>query len=488
MELKTSLRDFLQVLFFRKNIILTLFVTISLAAFVASVLATPLYEAFTTLVIEREPPAPGLLQAQGDVTSPSLLSAGQEAAELARTQSEIIKSRVVLRKAIEALKLAPSSSEKEIESALGELQEAVAVAPVQDTIDLIRVNVQNSDPQKAADIANAVAQAYVTWYVERKKGKASGTILFIDKQLASLSRDLVEGEAQLEALKEEGGLISVEAQVGAALNRLSEFEATLQKTLGEEEETETRLNKLRAQLSNPDAAILETVKPAPNPTVELLKSKLLELELRLTSLTGTYTEESAPVLKLKREIEGIRKKLEEKMVETSLEGLPKDNPIYQGIVQGIISLQIDLEALRVRKAFLEKMLEEYRAKTVELGEREKEYKRIMRDIESKEKLFTLLQTRREEAAVAESLKEEGIATVKVLDPATPPQKPIRPNRVLNSLLGCMVGLMMGVGTASLFEYFDHSFKNVDDVERFLGLPVLAAVPKVEGRAVKRKGR
>ena len=112
----------------------------------------------------------------------------------------------------------------------------------------------------------------------------------------------------------------------------------------------------------------------------------------------------------------------------------------------------------------------------------------MRGIEAKEKLFTLLQTRREEAAVAQSLKEEGITTVKVLDPATPPQKPIKPNRLLNSILGCMVGLMMGVGTASLFEYFDHSFKNVDDVERFLGLPVLASVPHTEGKAVKRKRR
>ena len=488
MELKTSLRDFLQTLFFRKNIILTLFVTVSLAAFVASVLATPLYEAFAILVIEREPSPPGFLQSPEKITPPSLLSAGEEAAELARTQSEIIKSRVVLRKAIEALKLAPSSSEKEIESVLSELHETVEVEPITDTPDLIRINVQNSDPQKAADIANALAQAYVTWYIERKKGRASGTTTFIDKHLASLSKELADGEGQLEALKEEGGLISVEAQVGAALNRLSEFEAAHQQIVGEEKETETRLSQLRAQLTNPDSAIVETVKPSPTPAVELLKSRLLELELRLASLTGTYTEESAPVVKLKQEIEAVRKKLEEKMVESSMQGLPKDNPIYQGIVKDIVSLQTGLEALRVRKAYTEKLLVEYRSKTVELGEREKEYKRIMRDIEAKENLYTLLQTRREEAVVAESLKEEGIATVKILDPATPPQKPIKPNRLLNSLLGCVVGLMMGVGTASVFEYMDHSFKNVDDVESFLGLPVLAAIPRVEGRVLQRKKR
>ncbi len=82
-------------------------------------------------------------------------------------------------------------------------------------------------------------------------------------------------------------------------------------------------------------------------------------------------------------------------------------------------------------------------------------------------------------------KEEGIATVKILDLAGPPQHPVYPNKPLNILLGCIAGLIAGIGAASLFEYFDHSFKSVDDVERFLKLPVLGAIPKsATGRVPK----
>jgi len=488
MEIRTSLRDFLQVLFFRKNVILSLFVTVSLAAFTASVLATPVYQAFTTLVIEREPPPPGITQSTQQIAVPPLLTATQEAAELAKTQSEIIKSRVVLRKALELLKTAPPS-EKEVELMLNQLQASVSVAPVKETTDLIKISIHHSDPQRSADLANAIAQAYVNWYIERKKGRASATGTFIDKQLVTLSKALSEGESQLEALKSDGGLVSVDEQVNATLNRISEFEAEYQKTLGEQEETEVRLRKLRSQLTNPDSTILATARPALNPEADALKKRLLDLEIKLASLTGTYTEESAPVVTLKREIETVRKKLEEARVEVAMTEFSGDNPIYQGIVRDIISLQANLEALKVRKGNLEKLLEEYRTQVAELAEKQKEFARITRDIRAKESIFTLLQTRREEAAVSEALKEEGITTVKILDPAVPPERPIRPNRLLNSLLGCVVGLVLGVGTASLFEYFDHSFKNVDDLERFLGLPVLGAIPRgPEGRIGKRKGK
>jgi len=488
MELKTSLRDFLQVLFFRKNVILTLFVTVSLAAFTASVLATPVYQAFTTLVIEREPPAPSLSASTRQVTIPPLLTATQEAAEMARTQSEIIKSRVVLRKAIELQRLAPPS-EREMELMLSRLQASISVSPVKDTTDLIKISVWGSNPQRVADMANAIAQAYVSWYIERKKSKASATVLFIDKQLVTLGSELSEGETQLETLKEEGGLVSVKQQVRAALNRLSEFEADYQKALGEERETEVRLRELRTQLSSPDAIILATMRPKPSPTLDALKRRLLDLELKLVSLSGTYTEDSAPVANLEREVEAIRKRLEEEMVKVSLQEFSGDNPIYQGIVREIVSLQTTLVVLRERKSYLEKVLDGYRTEVAELGEKQKEHDSIMRKISVKENIFTLLQIRREEAVVAEALKEEGITTVKILDPAIAPEKPIKPNRLLNSLLGCLAGLVLGVGSASLFEYFDHSFKNVDDVEQFLDLPVLGSIPRgPAGKIGKRGGR
>jgi len=475
MEVKTSFRDFLQVLFFRKNVIFTLFVTIAMGTSVATLLVTPIYEASSTLVIEKEPRPPSTIQGAEQITVPTALAVGREATEVAKTQSEIVKSRVVLRKALEALKMT-NEDDREVERRVMELQRNISVTPVKETTDLINIRVQHPSPQLAADMTNAVSEAYVNWYLERQKGKASGTMLYLDKQLAKMGRELDAAESELLALKEEGGLVSVADQIRTALQRLSEFEAESRKILTEEQEIQTKLNKIRAQLSSPDEAILEASQVEADPYVETLRRKVLDLELRLATLRGKYTDESLPVIKLKEEIEAAKERLNKEFLKDATPEFSGSNPIYQSLVREMVNLEVNQEALGVRKQYVEKYLDEYRALVADLAEKEKEHNRLLREIQAKENIYVLLQNRREEAAAAESLKKEGITTVKILDRAFPPQAPLYPNKTLNIILGCLAGLVAGIGAASLFEYFDHSFKSVDDIGRFLGLPVLGSIP------------
>ncbi|MFH1857510.1 MAG: GumC family protein [Candidatus Omnitrophota bacterium] len=490
MEVKTSFRDLLQVLFYRKNLIFTLFVTVVLGTGIATMLTTPIYESSSTLLIEKEPNLPGTVQNAQQITLPPLLSTAQEAAEMARTQSEIIKSRVVLRKALEHLKLA-EGPEREVVLRVAELQKRITVTPVQDTTDLIQIRVQHPIPQTAADMSNAAAKAYVEWYIERKKGKASEAVAYLNKQLAELGKELDAVESQLLALKEEGGLVSVEEQIRTALARLSEFEAERRKALAQEEENKTKLTKIRAQLTNPDETLLAASRTASDPYVETLRRKILDLEFQLSTLKGSYTDESGPVLQLKQELEAGKDLLNKAQLQETAPEFSGNNPIYQSLVSELVSLEVEQEAVRVRKEYIERYLEEYRSQVADLAEKEKEYNYLMRQIQAKENLYMLLQNRREEAATAESLKEEGITTVMLLDPAEPSQHPIYPNPVTNLLLGCAVGLITGIGTASLVEYFDHSLKGVDDVERHLGLSVLGTIPRGPsgkfGRKKKQQG-
>jgi succinoglycan biosynthesis transport protein ExoP len=53
---------------------------------------------------------------------------------------------------------------------------------------------------------------------------------------------------------------------------------------------------------------------------------------------------------------------------------------------------------------------------------------------------------------------------------------------LHLALGGVLGLMFGLGLAFFLEYMDTTVKSLDDVERFLGVPVLAVVPKECRRA------
>jgi capsular exopolysaccharide synthesis family protein len=55
-------------------------------------------------------------------------------------------------------------------------------------------------------------------------------------------------------------------------------------------------------------------------------------------------------------------------------------------------------------------------------------------------------------------------------------KPIKPRKLLNIVLAIFLGGIGGLGIAFFTEYLDHSFKNKDDVESLLNLPILASIP------------
>ena len=67
------------------------------------------------------------------------------------------------------------------------------------------------------------------------------------------------------------------------------------------------------------------------------------------------------------------------------------------------------------------------------------------------------------------------------------QTPVSPNVPLNLILGAVVGLIFGVGIAFFLEYIDTSVKSLEDVERYLQVPVLAVIPRDVGLLHKQSG-
>nr|NIM99244.1 lipopolysaccharide biosynthesis protein [candidate division Zixibacteria bacterium] len=68
---------------------------------------------------------------------------------------------------------------------------------------------------------------------------------------------------------------------------------------------------------------------------------------------------------------------------------------------------------------------------------------------------------------------------KILDPARLPEKPFKPDRNKIMLIGAFLGLAFGGGLAYMKETMDQSFRKVEEMEDFLGLSVIAAIPRIE---------
>lgn len=67
--------------------------------------------------------------------------------------------------------------------------------------------------------------------------------------------------------------------------------------------------------------------------------------------------------------------------------------------------------------------------------------------------------------------------VQIIDSAALPNKPVKPNKMLNIAIAFLLGLMVSIGISFLLEYMDNTIKTETDVERYLGLPVVGIIPK-----------
>lgn len=87
--------------------------------------------------------------------------------------------------------------------------------------------------------------------------------------------------------------------------------------------------------------------------------------------------------------------------------------------------------------------------------------------------------------IAEVFEQEipvlmSVDNVNILSPAVLAENPspVKPNKMLNIVIGAVVGLMIGVGLAFLLEYLDTTIKTEHDVEELLHLPIIGLVSPI----------
>jgi len=68
-----------------------------------------------------------------------------------------------------------------------------------------------------------------------------------------------------------------------------------------------------------------------------------------------------------------------------------------------------------------------------------------------------------------------VENVQIIDVAELPTEPIKPNRKLNIAIAAFIGLMVGIGLVFLIEYMDNTIKTVDDIKKYVDLPVIGTI-------------
>jgi uncharacterized protein involved in exopolysaccharide biosynthesis len=455
--------------------ILTLFlstvITVAVCSFFST--ATPIYQASSRLLVKPGREDVYVSPAGG---SPAVIERSTQG-EKVNAEIEILRSSALVVELVDRFgvnrlfeyhdripKGKPFKKNKKpkippIEQVHRSVRESLEISRVPKS-NVINVTFGWPDPVISAEVVNKLVDLYLVQHL--KVHTNFPTYNLLEEQAKKWERKLRESEKELEDFKRLHSITSLAQQKTILLGRLSEAESQRKRTESEIEETLELVASFEAQLSNLDknVQLQETVNKN-STTLAALKVKLVDLELQ----------------GLKEEISRLKKMIAEEEKKEQKVIVSGENPMRQ-------NLDIELIKTKARLRGLKAKVENQKLRTASSQEElkvldgfENRMNKLERQVSINEANYKLYLTKFEEAKISESMDKQMIANVRVIEPAVPVMKPVGTKKKLKVLIGGFLGLFAGIGMAFFIEFIHPVFRTREDVDQFLGLPVLATLPK-----------
>jgi len=364
-----------------------------------------------------------------------------------------------------------------IQVAAWKVMESIEVEPVNQT-DVINIFVETHDPYLSQQLANKTASVLSKRNTNLKQEEVSGLREFIETQVKLFQKKLEDAERELKDFKEKNRITSLERESSELLARVTAAEVLYNQKKSERKSTEERLKVIKNKLSQNKQLLVPTITDVISPSLTRLKEKLVELNVQYTQLqVQDYSDDHPKLIELRRQIDETKNNL----VKESLKLSQNENvvdPLSQIQEQGtqLVTLEIEYEALKSQEKALESVLREYESKLENLPSQELKLASLMRTKEVNEKLFLMLMQKREEAKISEADKSEA---VRVIDYAAFPGAPVKPRKLINLILGFMLGSCLGLGLGFFKEYMNKNIRSAEQIEKLTGWQVLGLIPSFE---------
>ena len=481
---------------FKKRMVL--FVSIVLAVVVVTgvylIFATPIYEASVTIKVD-----PTSQSSVGDLFSSSLT--GSSGSNIS-TEVELIKSRTNIEEIIEVLGLVDRVYSEETKARLlsegysdrdlvasltRSISSMITVSPVKDT-RIVRVSVQNKDPVLARDIANTLAEVYNTKLAELSKRDLTRKREFIEAQIPLLESDLNEATDKIKQFKEETGIYVLDKHADQLFQMLSNYDKQHNELMISAEEKKAEIETYQSMLDDFDSIDSKSIKAlwvqtsesfSVNPVLTSLRQSLATLQVELASLEEQYPKTDPRVRSKITEISKTESLIAEQIQNEFIisgQGMTL-NPAYQQIITGVISSEAGFQILQASIQAVGLLRDQYQSELRNLPAKEQQLLDLERQIAVKESLYTLLLERLEEAKISEAAV---VGNAAIVDPATVPQSPVKPNKKLSLAIGGVLGIFLGMLMVFLAEYLDKTLKTEEEIERFSRQPIIGRIPSIEG--------
>ena len=319
---------------------------------------------------------------------------------------------------------------------------------------LVEVSFDAKDPALAAKVVNSILENYVRLRMEEAQRSAA----WLSSQIKTTKKSLDTAQRELQAYVRSQGLQVFDTGKGETENLVNDRLKQIHQELTDAQadryakQSAYELAKQHAQAGN--AADLDS------PVVQGLTLRLAELRRDEASLAAVFHDDYPKLRDVRNQIAEL------------------DKALKAEIGRAVGRAQREYGAALRREQLLQAALSTQQGAAQTLEAKSAEYASLRREVASNEQLYTTLNDKLKQVQISAALRATNVG---VVDQAKRPLLPYTSPIALNIGVGLLIGLFVAVGGVFTREYFDRSVRTVQDVDGYLGVPALAAIPAVKSR-------
>ena len=441
-----TLQQFLLILRARyKAALITLLVVVATTLAVSLVLPKQ-YTANSAVVVDVKSPDP----------VSGMMLQGMIAPGYMATQIDIINSDRVAQRVVKLLKMDESAAIKaqwqEETQGKGQLviwladllQRKLEVKPARES-NVINISYSGADPDFAAAVSNAFAQAYLDVNLDLKLAPARQYAAFFEEQTKLMRDKLEKAQKALSTYQRNNGIVSADERLDFETAKLNETSSQLTGIQGQTTDSQSKRQNSKAD------TVAEVMQ---SPLVNGLKADIARLDAKLQESNVNLGNNHPQTQRTEMELATLKAQLETETRKITS------------------SIDTTYQVSKQREQQLQGALATQKARVLTLNKQRDEINVLRHDIETAQRAYEGLSQRATQTNVE---SQNGQTNIAVLNAASPPSEPSKPRVLLNVLVSIFLGTLLGVGLALMLELINRRVRSADDLVEALDLPVLGSI-------------
>ena len=423
-----------------------------LVGLVIALVQTPEYQAGVMLQIEPPPPT------FASVSDALLVGAGNyfQNTDFYNTQYRVLQSKGLGEKVVARLKLTDREPFKSSSDSATLFMSYVGVEPIAES-RLVRVTVTHRDPREAALWANTLADVYIDQSLATRVESARHAMEWLQERLAATQQGMRDAQDKLFQSYRTQDLFVPEGSVAAVSTSIAKLQEDFVQAQARRIAIEAAL-KQAAEMRGRHEELDSLPQVAADPVVTGFNSQIASLSVELGRLGEKYREGHPEVQKVKAQLEQL-KKARQARASQILEGLDAE---YTQLKKREEELRVAIDAQKSQAASQSRKATELEALKKEAG--------------AQNSLYEVLLQKLNETDIAASIRSNNVT---VVDRASTPQFPVRPQKRRIAIAGLLLGLVAGLALVLARDQLANTIRDPEEIERYLHLDLLAAVPRYD---------